>query len=64
MYPDFKDKVQERIKRLSEPTLRTCYLLKIGMTNPQIENLMDVPHQTVWYRVRKIEDAMGDCLGL
>ena len=64
MYPDFKDNVQERIKRLSEPTLRTCYLLKIGMTNPQIENLMDVPHQTVWYRVRKIEDAMGDCLGL
>lgn len=60
LHPTFKDDVQNRMKRLSMPLLRTCYLMKIGMSNSQIEAVMDAPRQTVWYRVRKIEQVMGD----
>ena len=62
LYPTFKDEIQNRMSRLSMPLLRTCYLMKIGMSNSQIEAVMEAPHQTVWYRVRKIEQVMGDCM--
>ena len=42
--------------------LRTCYLMKAGLTNPEIEHVMNVPHQTVWYRVNKIREVAGDLL--
>lgn len=36
------------------------YLLSIGLTNTQIENLTDIPHVTVWRWVKKMEWVQGD----
>lgn len=59
-YPDFRNSIVEKVTRISIPLLRTCYLIKIGMSNPQISNIMDTPPQTVWYRVDKLRRLMGD----
>ena len=59
LYPDFREEVNLKINRISEPMLQTCYLLKAGFSNPQIVTLMDVPKQTVWNRVNKIKEVLG-----
>lgn len=59
LYPDFTNEVQSKFKKISEPMLRVCYLLKIGMSAPQIVNLTGYPRQTVWVRIKKIEEVMS-----
>lgn len=61
MYPGFSESVMS-IPRITELNLKTAYLLKIGMSNPQIANLTDCSRQTVWDRVKKIKACMGDWL--
>lgn len=58
LYPEFTYEVQAKFKRISEPMLRVCYLLKIGLTGPQIANLTDYPRQTVWVRIKRIQQIM------
>ena len=48
-----------KIKRINEPLLRVCYLLKIGLTGPQIVNLTGYPRQTVWVRIKRIEAVLS-----
>ena len=59
LYPEFTYEVQAKFKKISEPILRVCYLMKIGLTGPQIVNLTDYPRQTVWVRIKKIEQIMN-----
>lgn len=56
-YPEFRRNILDNIKRLSKPVLQTAYLIKMGMSNSQITNIMNTPPQTVWYRVKKIMEA-------
>lgn len=64
MYPTFKREIQDKIPRLSKPVLRTAYLMKAGISNPEIANLMDIPRQTVWYRSNLIKKALGDSMSV
>lgn len=57
--PTFRAELTECIPRLNESTLHTAYLVKIGMTNQQIEILTGSPHQTTWNRVKKIKDSLA-----
>ena len=57
VYPNFTSEINERLKDIKLHNLRICYLLKIGMTNPQIVNITGNPPQTVWYRVKRIKEA-------
>lgn len=59
-FPTFRATISERLPRINETLLRTCYLLKIGMSNQQIEVLTQSAHQTVWNRVKKIREALGE----
>lgn len=47
-YPDFKERLVKNIKSLSESQMQFCYLLQIGLTKGQIENLMDQSRATIW----------------
>ena len=58
LYPEFTYEVQSKFKRINEPMLRVCYLLKIGLSGPEIVNLTDYPRQTVWDRIKRIEKVM------
>lgn len=58
-FPEFTNEIQVKFKKINEPMLRICYLLKIGLSNPQITNLTGYPPQTVWDRVKRIEKVLG-----
>ena len=58
-YPEFTNEVQAKFKKISEAQMRVCYLWKIGLTGPQIVNLTGYPRQTVWFRIKRIEEAFG-----
>lgn len=60
MYPTFKNVLQNKISRLTKPIIQTAYMMKAGMSNPQIANLMNIPRQTVWYRSNAIRKVLGD----
>ena len=62
IYPEFKSLLQHKIPRLSKPIIQTAYMMKAGMSNPQIASSMDIPRQTVWYRSNAIKKALGDDL--
>lgn len=60
MYPTFKNVLQNKISRLTKPIIQTAYMMKAGISNPQIVNLMNIPRQTVWYRSNAIRKVLGD----
>lgn len=60
-YPGFAEAVSS-MPRTTEAHIRTAYLLKIGMTNPQIASLTEATRQTAWSRVEKIRTSLGDKL--
>ena len=62
LYPGFNEEIMSRLPNPKASLMRTCYLMKAGLTNPEIEHIMNVPHQTVWYRVNKIREVAGDLL--
>lgn len=58
LYPEFTHEVQAKFKKINEPLLRVCYLLKIGLTGPEIANITDYPRQTVWDRIKKVKETI------
>ena len=58
MFPEFTYEVQSKFKKISEPVMRVCYLMKIGLSAPEIVNITNYPRQTVWDRVKRIEKIM------
>lgn len=54
LYPDFKDALTEKLGHIDENELHVCYLMLIGLTNPQIINATGIPHSTVWRWTRKL----------
>lgn len=54
-YPTFKNSLVQRLGKVNRQEMRLCYLMKIGMTNPQIQNIMDLPRTTVWRWTKKYE---------
>lgn len=60
MYPGFEETIRQKMVKLSQTYTRICYLLKIGMTNIEIEKITGYAHQTVWRRVKQIRNWMSD----
>lgn len=57
--PTFSTVLNERMERMTEPLIKTAYLLKVGFNNVQISILMGAPRQTVWDRTRKLQNMPG-----
>ncbi len=55
LYPSFSDTLARRLGRIEEQELQVCYLMKMGLTNPQICNLTALPRTTVWRWTKKFE---------
>ncbi len=53
LYPSFNDTLIRRLGKVDRQELRVCYLIKIGLANPQIQNIMNLPRTTVWRWVKK-----------
>lgn len=57
--PGFRALLLEHFPRANEATVRTGYLLRMGMSNQQIEVLTGSPHQSAWNRIRKVKTELG-----
>ena len=55
IYPNFKAKLLLNNGSLSELQMRVCYLMRIGLTGPQINNIVDVSRSTIWRWLKKNE---------
>ena len=55
LYPSFKDKLVKELGNYSEQQQQVCYLMRIGLSNPQIQNMTDLSRATVWRWVKKYE---------
>lgn len=53
LQPDLMQRMISNMGRFTEQQQKVCYLLSIGLTNSQIENLTDIPHATVWRWTKK-----------
>ena len=55
LYPSFKDKLVKELGNYSEQQQQVCYLMRIGLSNPQIQNMTNLSRATVWRWVKKYE---------
>ena len=55
LYPSFKDKLVKELGNYSEQQQQVCYLMRIGLSNPQIQNMTNLSRATVWRWVKKYD---------
>ncbi|GJG35049.1 hypothetical protein PRLR5107_07650 [Prevotella lacticifex] len=57
LYPDFKKLIVQKLGNFTEQQIQLCYLMRIGLTKPQIQNITNIPHVTVWRWSKKFSWA-------
>lgn len=55
LYPSFKDRLVKELGNYSEQQQQVCYLMRIGLSNPQIQNMTNLSRPTVWRWVKKYD---------
>lgn len=55
VFPTFKDLLVHNLDRVNEDEMHVCYLMRIGLANPQIMNLTGLPRTTVWRWTKKFD---------
>lgn len=63
LYPTFNDTLSRKLGRIDRQELRVCYLIRIGLSNPQIQNITGLPRTTVWRWVKKNEWILNGDVG-
>lgn len=48
LYPTLRKKMAEELDSFTKYQMQVCYLICIGLTNPQIKNITDLPRTTIW----------------
>lgn len=48
LYPSFKDQLLQRLGKFTEEQMQVCYLMRVGFSKPQIQNLTGLSRVTVW----------------
>lgn len=59
-YPTFKSALLHTFKKMSEQQLQVYYMAKIGLTNPQMQNITDLPRTTLWRWSKAFSERMGE----
>lgn len=55
LYPNFKEILLEKLGIFTEQQMQVCYLMRIGLTKPQIQNMTSLSRVTVWRWVKKYD---------
>lgn len=60
LQPDLMQRLVHKLGKFTEQRQQVVYLLSIGLTNTQIENLAALPHVTVWRWTKKLDWVKGN----
>ena len=55
LYPSFKDKLVKELGNYTEQQQQVCYLMRIGLSKPEIQNMTNLSRSTVWRWVKKYD---------
>lgn len=55
LYPSFQDSLLKEPGAINEQQMQLCYLMRIGLSNSQIQGMMHLSHATTWRWVKKYE---------
>lgn len=55
LYPKFNDKLLKELGTFTEQQMQVCYLMRIGLSKPQIQNMTNLSRVTVWRWVKKYD---------
>lgn len=55
LYPDFNGQLIKELGNFSEQQMEVCYLLRIKLSNPEIQHLTGLPRATIWRWVKKFD---------
>ena len=55
LYPLFRDRLLKELGTFTEQQMQVCYLMRVGLSKPQIQNMTDLSRVTIWRWVKKYE---------
>lgn len=55
LYPSFNDRLLKELGTFTEQQMQVCYLMRIGLSKPQIQNMTNLSRVTVWRWVKKYD---------
>ena len=55
LYPSFKDRLLKELGSFTEQQMQVCYLMRIGLSKTQIQNITNLSRSTVWRWVKKYD---------
>ena len=55
LYPTFKDTLLRELGTFTDQQMQVCYLIKIGLSKPQIQNITNQSRATIWRWVKKYD---------
>jgi vacuolar-type H+-ATPase subunit I/STV1 len=58
LYPTFKGDLVEKLGKFNRNQMLVCYLMRIGINPPQIQQLLNLPKTTVWRWVTRYKEVL------
>ena len=55
LYPTFKDQLLKELGTFTEQQMQVCYLMRIGLSKTQIQNMTNLSRVTIWRWVKKYD---------
>lgn len=55
LYPSFKDLLLKELGNFTEQQMQVCYLMRIGLSKPQIQSMTNLSRVTIWRWVKKFD---------
>ena len=55
LYPLFKDRLLMELGNFTEQQMQVCYLMRIGLSKPQIQSMTELSRVTIWRWVKKYD---------
>lgn len=55
LYPTFNERLLKELGNFTEQQKQVCYLMRIGLSKPQIQNITNLARVTIWRWVKKYD---------
>lgn len=55
LYPTFNERLLKELGNFTDQQKQVCYLMRIGLSKPQIQNMTNLARVTIWRWVKKYD---------